>query len=164
LKSPDWLSPADIRTRLGPPTGAASLVTRQANVVTALLNAGRLGRLADSEVLEGAKAYPVAEYLADVKRAVWGTGAAPVELDAGRRTMHRVYLERLEALISPPAPPPARPVRRPLRHQHRRVCSSPRLTPRSDFPALARSQVRAIRDQARAVARLQHPVRCTAHW
>ena len=105
LRSPDWLAPEDVMARLGPPTGATSLVTRQAAVITALLNTGRLGRLADSEVLEGAKAYTVAEYLADVKRAVWGTATAVPELDAGRRAMHRVYLERLEALISPPAPP-----------------------------------------------------------
>ena len=129
LRSPNWLAPADVMARLGPPTGGTSLVTRQATVITALLNAGRLGRLADSEVLEGAKAYPVAEYLADVKRAVWGTATAVPELDAGRRTMHRVYLERLEALISPPAPPAAPPggAPRPVRRR-RPVRSSRRLT------------------------------------
>jgi hypothetical protein len=151
--TPDWLQPASITTRLGPGVGGTSLATRQAAVVTALLNAGRLGRIADSEALAGAGAYPVAEYLADVKRAVWGTAGALPELDAGRRTMHRVYLERLEALISPPAPPagppgggqagpPAPP---------RPFLGAPNV-PRSDFPALARSQVRAIRDQARAAA------------
>jgi hypothetical protein len=156
LKSPDWLSPADVMSRLGPPTGATSLVNRQATVITALLNAGRLGRLADSEVLEGAKAYPVTEYLADVKRAVWGTPTAPAALDAGRRTMHRVYLERLEALISPPAAPAAPPGAAPGGPGGPAVPQGPFLAapnvPRSDFPALARSQVRAIRDQARAAA------------
>jgi hypothetical protein len=153
LKSPDWLAPADVMSRLGPPMGATSLVTRQANVVTALLNAGRLGRLADSEVLEGAKAYPVTEYVADVKRAVWGAPGASIELDAGRRTMHRVYLERLEALISPPPPPATPPGAAPAGPPTppRPFLAAPNV-PRSDFPALARSQVRAIRDQARAAA------------
>jgi hypothetical protein len=153
LKSPGWLTPADIMSRLGPPTGGTSLLTRQANVITALLNAGRLGRLADSEVLEGAKAYPVAEYLADVKRAVWGTPSAPVELDAGRRTVHRVYLERLEALISPPTPPATPPGAGPggPASPPGPFLGAPNV-PRSDFPALARSQVRAIREQARAAA------------
>ena len=147
-------SDTDVMSRLGPPTGGTSLVNRQATVITALLNAGRLGRLADSEVLEGAKAYPVTEYLADVKRAVWGTAAASVELDAGRRTMHRVYLERLEALISPPPPPPAAPPGAAAAGPPAPVgpfLAAPNV-PRSDFPALARSQVRAIRDQARAAA------------
>lgn len=150
--TPDWLTPPAIMSRLGPPTGATSLATRQANFITSLLSAARLGRLSDSEVLAGANAYSVAEYLADVRRAVWGTAATPVELDAGRRTMHRVYLERLAALISPPAPPagaagppagppaPAGP-----------FLGAPNVL-RSDFPALARAQVRGIRDQARAAA------------
>ena len=146
LNSPDWLAPADITSRLGP----APIATRQAATVTALLNAGRLGRIADSEALAGANAYTVAEYLADVKRAVWGSATTPMELDAGRRTAHRVYLERLEALIDPPAPagaaaagPPAGPAGPFL--------GAPNVQ-RSDLPAIARSQVRAIRDQARAAA------------
>ena len=153
LKSPDWLAPASITSRLGPGVGGTSLANRQATVVTALLNAGRLGRLADSEALAGAGAYTVAEYMADVKRAVWGSGAAPVELDAGRRTMHRVYLERLEALISPPAPPAPPPGAAPAgpAAPARPFLAAPNVL-RSDFPALARSQVRALRDQARAAA------------
>ncbi|HEX6944101.1 MAG TPA: zinc-dependent metalloprotease [Gemmatimonadaceae bacterium] len=165
FKSPDWLAPASITSRLGPPSGATSLVNRQANVIVALLNPGRLGRLADSEVLD-ARAYPVAEYLADVKRAVWGSGAAPMELDAGRRTMQRVYIERLEALISPPAPPPAAagaPPGGPAAPPGP-FLATPNV-PRSDFPALARAQVRAIREQARASA-LAAPAGSVAraHW
>jgi hypothetical protein len=153
LATPDWLQPASITSRLGPGMGGTSLANRQATVVIALLNAGRLGRLADSEALAGAGAYTVAEYMADVKRAVWGSGTAPVELDAGRRTMHRVYLERLEALIAPPAPPPAGPpgAGGPPQAPPGPFLAAPNV-PRSDFPALARSQVRAIREQARAAA------------
>jgi len=167
LRSPDWLAPAGIMSRLGPPTGGTSLTNRQATVITSLLNAGRLGRLSDSEVLEPASAYPVAEYLADLKRVVWGTAAAPVELDAGRRTMHRVYLERLEALISPPAPPAAPPGAPPAAGPPTPpgpFLAAPNVT-RSDFPALARSQVRAIREQARAGA-LALPAGSVAraHW
>jgi hypothetical protein len=153
LQSPDWLAPASIMTRLGPPTGGTSVVNRQANVIVALLNTGRLSRLADSEVLDASRAYPLTEYLADVKRAVWGTAGAPMELDAGRRTMHRVYLERLEALISPPATPPAAAgaPAGPPQAPPGPFLAPPNVT-RSDFPALARSQVRAIREQARAAA------------
>ena len=152
FNSPDWLAPASVSTRLGPPAGAAALPARQANVLTTLLSAVRLGRLSDSEVLEGSRAYTVAEYLADVKRAVWGGAGAPMELDAGRRTLHRVYLERLEALISPPAPPAAGPgAAGPPPAPPGPFLAAPNVT-RSDFPALARSQVRSIREQARAAA------------
>lgn len=166
LTSPDWLAPASILSRLGPPTGAASLVTRQANVVNALLNTARLGRLVESETLDGQQAWPVAEYLNDVRLAVWGTTASPVELDAGRRTMHRVYLERLEALIAPPPPPPPPGA---AAAPGGGGPTGPFLgTPnvqRSDLPALARAQVRAIQQQARAAA-LAAPAGslARAHW
>ena len=152
FKSPDWLAPASVTSRLGPPTAGSNLANRQANVITSLLSNARLGRLVESEELDPRNAYPLAEYLADVKRAVWGTAAAAPELDAGRRTIHRVYLERLAALISPPPPPagaagaPAGPAAPPGP-----FLAAPNV-PRSDFPALARAQVRAIRDQARAAA------------
>jgi hypothetical protein len=151
LTSPDWLAPADILSRLGPGVGGASLATRQANTVNALLNTGRLGRLADSEALAGAQAYTVTEYMADVKRVVWGSAGAPMELDVGRRTMHRVYLERLEALINPPAPPAGAQAGGGGGGPTGPVLGAPNVQ-RSDLPAIARSQVRAIRDQARAAA------------
>ena len=166
FKSPDWLAPASVMTRLGPPTAASNLVNRQATVVTTLLSAARLGRLADSEVLDPRNAYPLTEYLADVKRAVWGSAAALPELDAGRRTMHRVYLERLEALISPPAIPPAGaggPPGGPAAPPGP-FLAAPNV-PRSDFPALARAQVRAIREQARgAVTAAPAGSIARAHW
>ena len=166
FKSPDWLAPASVMTRLGPPTAASNLVNRQATVVTTLLSAARLGRLADSEVLDPRNAYPLTEYLADVKRAVWGSAAALPELDAGRRTMHRVYLERLEALISPPALPPAGaggPPGGPAAPPGP-FLAAPNV-PRSDFPALARAQVRAIREQARgAVTAAPAGSIARAHW
>jgi hypothetical protein len=165
FKSPSWLAPANVLSRLGPPTAGSNLVNRQATVVTGLLSNARLGRLVESEVLDPRNAYPVAEYLGDVKRAVWGTAAAPPELDAGRRTMHRVYLERLEALISPPAPPPgAAGAGGPPQGPPGPFLAAPNV-PRSDFPALARAQVRSIREQARAAAQAAPAGSVArAHW
>ncbi len=45
--------------------------TRQAAVLTSLLSAPRLGRLAEAEEIDPANAYPLAEYLGDLKRVVW---------------------------------------------------------------------------------------------
>ncbi len=41
-----------------------------------------------------ANAYPLAEYLADLRRAIW-SGSPP---DANRRALQRVYVQRLEAM------------------------------------------------------------------
>ncbi len=163
--TPTWLVPEDVVARIGPPVGGAALGTRQANILGQILDVRRLGRMADSELL-AANAYPLSEYMGDVRRAVWGgPGANP---DANRRMLHRVYLERLEALISPPAPPtggqggqggggggPGQP---PVP-----LLAMPNV-PRTDLPALARAQVRAIREDARRAATTTSSAALRAHW
>jgi hypothetical protein len=167
IRTPGWLAPEDILSRIGPPSGNAALATRQANIVGQLLDARRLSRLADSEALDEANAYPLTEYLGDLRRAVWGTpgtGAAP---DAGRRTIQRVYLERLDALISPPAPPAGAAGQGPggggPPQNPAPLLAAPNV-PRSDLPALARSQVRAIREDARRAAASAPAGVVRAHW
>jgi hypothetical protein len=149
FNTPRWLEPQDILSRLGQIT--PSLETRQSNVISALLDARRLGRLADAEEMSPAQAYPLAEYLDDLRHDVWTSNVS----DANRRTMQRVYIERLALLVNPPAllvqaggpfgggggfqgPVGA-------------FLAAPNV-PRSDLPALARSQLRAIKAQARTAA------------
>jgi hypothetical protein len=167
IRTPEWLAPDEILSRIGPQSGASSVSTRQSAVVSQLLDARRLARLADSERLDEANAYPLVDYLGDLRRAVWGTpgsGAAP---DPSRRMLQRVYLERLDVLISPPAPPantgaqgqgaggpPPNPG--PL-------LAAPNV-PRTDLPALARSQVRSIREDARRAAAAAPGGMAKAHW
>lgn len=154
LRTPEWLAPAAITSR----TGASPVANAQAGVVATLLEARRLDRLAMGERMSPA-AYPLPQYLEDLRRAVW-SGRNP---DAGQRALQRVYLDRLEALVSPPPAPagaggaggaPADP-------------PSPLLAPlnveRSDLPALARSQLRAIRADALASAAATSGLQ-RAHW
>jgi hypothetical protein len=168
IRTPEWLAPDDILSRIGPQAGNTSLTARQANVVTQLLDPRRLMRLVESESLDEASAYPLTEYLGDLRRAVWGTPGSGPAPDATRRTLQRVYLERLDAMISPPPPPPAGgaqgqggpagppPPPPPL-------LGAPNV-PRTDLPALARSQVRAIRDDARRAAAAAPAGIVKAHW
>ncbi|MEP6763601.1 MAG: zinc-dependent metalloprotease [Gemmatimonadaceae bacterium] len=155
LATPDWLQPKDIISRIGPTT---LLLARQTGIVTSLLSAARLGRLAESEKYDATNAYPLADYLADLKRAVW-TGAP---LDGNRRQLQRVYLQRLEALISPPAVTPAPPgPNGPAR-------ATPFVTPPtialSDLPAFTRMQVREIQRDARLSAAAAPTTTARAHW
>jgi hypothetical protein len=155
LRTPEWLAPAAITSRTGPSPVAAA----QASVLATLLEARRLDRLAMGERMSPA-AYPLADYLADLQRAVWA-GRAP---DDNQRALQRVYLDRLEALVSPPAAPqggpgagapPAEPPPSPL--------LAPINVERSDLPALARMQLRAIRAEALANAAATSGV-SRAHW
>lgn len=155
--TPTWLQPPSIVQRIGP---NPVLGTRQAGVVTSLLSATRLGRMVDAERYGAVRAYPVTEYLADLRRGVW-SGAEP---DLPRRQLQRVYLQRLEALL--PAPPAtgtaaggagggaARPAP---------FVSAPNLL-QSDLPALARMQLREIQRDARASAAGARSATARAHW
>ena len=166
VRTPTWLAPEDILSRIGPPSGGGSIATRQANIVTQLLDARRLNRLVESEALNESDAYPVTEYLGDLRRVVWGTPGSRAAPDANRRMLQRVYLERLDALISPPAPPPAAAGQAPgggPPQQQGALLAAPNV-PRTDFPALARSQVRAIREDARRAAAAAPAGVQRAHW
>jgi hypothetical protein len=167
FRTPTWLAPAAVLSRIGPPAGQTSLVNQQGGVVSQLLDPRRLGRLAAAEALDPANAYPVAAFLGELRRALWGVGPrdAGLGLDENRRVLQRVYLERLETIITPPreaaapggpgggtgGPPPS-----PL-------LVAPNV-PRSDLPALARSELRAVRDLARQAAPTAPAGVARAHW
>jgi hypothetical protein len=160
--TPTWLAPAEILSRIGPQTGGSALANRQAGTVADLLEARRLNRLSMAEVIDPANAYPLPVYLTDLRGAVWGASAtdASVTLDASRRVMQRVYVESLGALVNPPereggggffgggSPPPL---------------VAPPNVPRSDLPALARSELVTIRVQARQAATGSSGL-ARAHW
>jgi len=160
IATQDWLAPKDIITRIGPNN---TLATRQAAFITSLLSAQRLGRLAEAERYDPAAAYPLAEYMSDLKRAVWGV-ASP---DASRRQLQRVYLTRLAALVNPPAPPtPAPGAGGPPPGPPPRVLpfvTAPNV-PMSDLPALARAQLREIQRDARGSASAAKSAVERAHW
>jgi hypothetical protein len=161
VRTPGWLAPQDIVSKIGPGTGGVSLAARQSNVIAQLLDARRLDRLAIGEQLDAANAYPVSEYLGDLRRAVWSAPALP--LDANRRQLQRVYLERLEALLAPPPAPAATPfggggAGRALPA----LLVAPNVR-RTDLSALARAELRAVRETARASVATAAGV-SRAHW
>ena len=162
IRTPQWLAPEDIVTRVGP----TPLATRQAGIVTQLLDVRRLGRLSEAEMMAGPAAYSAAEYLGDLRRVVWGMPGAGVVPDANQRTLQRVYLDRLATIIAPPEPAasggpgggggggggtPPPPLLAPINVQ------------RSDLPALARSELLTIQAHAQRAAGSSSGVQ-RAHW
>lgn len=161
FRTPEWLAPEPVLTRLGFSVGPMSISNRQAGVLTQLLTVGRLTRMSEAESFDPANAYPAADYLSDLRRAVWGTTAAP---DANRRTLQRVYLERLALIVNPPAPPAAQAGP----PQQQQGPAFPLLLPpnaqRSDIPALARRELRTIQADARRAAATAPAGMTRAHW
>lgn len=153
IRTPSWLAPTAITRRVG----GSPLANAQAAVVTALLDARRLDRLAMAQEMDPAVAYSQAEYLGDLRRAVWSLSAP----DANQRGLHRVYLDRLSALVAPPA---ARPAEGGEGEGPPPPLLAPLNVPRSDLPALARSELRAIRAVAQGNASAAPAGVQRAHW
>lgn len=157
--APTWLMPASITSRIGPSNVVA---TRSAGVISSLLSPARLGRLAESELYDANNAYPLAEYLTDMRRALFN-GATP---DAHRRALQRVYIQRLEALVAPPAAPAGGPGAGGFGGQPQRFTpfvSAP-VVLQSDLPALARAQLRAVQSDARNYGVASASAVQKAHW
>ena len=146
LRTPSWLVPSAILSRIGPQTGGSALATRQAGVVVSLLDPRRLSRIENASAFGAEGGYSLVQYLGDLHAAVW-QGGTP---DEGRRLLQRVYLERLAALLHPPeaAPPTATASAAQLPPA---LLAAPN-TSRSDVPSLAASQLRAIRENSRRLA------------
>ncbi len=158
--TPEWLQPPAIAALIGP----SSLTARQTGVLNSLMSNARLGRLAEIEKFDAASAYPLAEFMADVKRAIWNTPQA-ITPDANRRALHRAYVARLGSIVSPPPAPapagaaaPAGPAQPPAPFM------APVVLAQSDLPALARAQLRAIQVQARGAAATATNAVIKAHW
>lgn len=160
IATPAWLAPASITSRIGP----TSVANAQAGVVTQLLDPRRLDRVQTGAQMDAANGYPLTAYLADLRQAVW-RGTTP---DENRRTVQRAYIDRLGAIVTPPAPPtpgqggpggggggPSGPPPSPL--------VAPLNVQRTDLPALARAELRTIRAQAVSAAGGTSGVQ-RAHW
>ena len=155
--TPEWLVPASVIGRIGPvASGTGALATRQANIIAALTQPTRLDRMAQGAALQPGVGYDIATFLGELTSAVF----APVAPDANRRLMQRVYLERMQALIDPPAAAPSAGGT----VGGGGVGPAPVNVRRSDISASARAQVRAIAASARGRGTAMSTSAQKAHW
>ena len=155
--TPEWLVPASVIGRIGPvASGTGALATRQANIIAALTQPTRLDRMAQGAALQPGVGYDIATFLGELTSAVF----APVAPDANRRLMQRVYLERMQALIDPPAAAPSAGGTGGGGGQG----PAPVNVRRSDISASARAQVRAIAASARGRGTAMSTSAQKAHW
>ena len=138
--------------------------TRQATILNGLLDPRRLARIEGGPAFGESSGYSLAEYFGDLRRVVWTAGARAGALDAGRRAVHRVYLERMAALLDPPAAAPTATGGGAPAALPSPLLATPNVS-RSDVPALVRSQLKSIRDQARRDASAaESGSTARAHW
>jgi hypothetical protein len=106
FQSPTWLADPEVLRRVEHAGAVERIRGRQVRVLNQMLDPGRLQRLIESELMD-ADSYALADYLVDLKAAVFGGIESGSDLDTYRRTLQRGYVDRLEYLMTeePPAPP-----------------------------------------------------------
>lgn len=157
IATQEWLAPKDITSRIGP---SNTLATRQAGFINSLLSNARLWRLSEAERYDPAAAYPVTEYMTDLRRVVFN-GASP---DASRRALQRVYVARLGAIVNPPAPAAGAAAPAPAPGGRPTPFVTVPAVQNTDLPALARGELRTIQRDARTAATAAANAMDRAHW
>ncbi|MEZ4588229.1 MAG: zinc-dependent metalloprotease [Gemmatimonadales bacterium] len=129
FEAPTWLNRPEILARVGGTGGVEVISRRQAQVLGALLDARRMARMAEAQVISPETAYSQSEFLEDLRRAVWLDPAGGRAIDAYRRALQRAYLERVETLMTEELPRPQ---------------GNPFFGPQSPPPSVARSDIRPL--------------------
>ena len=141
FQAPVWLNDPEILERIGPSEGGLrALQARQASILNRLLDPRRMDMLSEIEATQPDAAYPLVEFLDDVRTAVWGDLGAASAIDGYRRALQRAYLERMEYLMT------EQPEGNPFQG------GAPDMA-RSDIRPLVRAQLLELRDDAEAAER-----------
>lgn len=139
FETPTWLHNRQILDRIGPVGQIQTLGAGQARILGNLMNARRLVRMADMEILQPENAYPVAEFVPALRAAVFGDLGAVDSIDAYRRALQRVWLERVESLMTEEPP-------------GGRFFGPPVNVARSDVRPVLRAELLALQAEARAAS------------
>src|SRR5690606_27655116 len=89
FEEPLWLLDDNVLARIRV-AGPQRLQQQQAAMVASLLSSSRLARMAEIELTHPAAAWPVSDYLADVRAEIWSSAAVTAR-NAYRRALHRAH-------------------------------------------------------------------------
>jgi hypothetical protein len=141
FETPTWLNDPGILELIGPARGGpASLSSRQAGILNRLLDPRRMAILSEMEAMQPGNVYPLAEFMDDVRDAVWGSLDEVSALHGYRRALQRAHLERLEYLMT----------EQPASNAFQGA--APDLS-RSDVRPLVRAQLVELKDDVESAAR-----------
>jgi Met-zincin/Domain of unknown function (DUF5117)/Domain of unknown function (DUF5118) len=92
--TPTMLLRPEVLRRIEPAGALTRIRTAQLQVLNSLMTTQRFDRLVEQEAIDGAAAYHPSEFLADVRKGIFGEMYAPsVKIDAYRRNLQRAYLD-----------------------------------------------------------------------
>jgi hypothetical protein len=142
--TPTWLQDRQILSRIDDDGTVVRISQLQVSLLNSLLAEGRLGRLAEAEILDSRRAYPLDEFMVEVRRGIWSElEERRPAIDGYRRRLQRAYIERLGVFV------------RAGSEDEKDVDRAENvLLARSDIPAVSRAQLVAIeREVERAAGR-----------
>src|SRR6476469_1169918 len=91
--TPTWAIDKDIVRKIEPMGTLNRIRNAQDRVLNSLLSSAKFARLAEQNALDGKESYQACDFLADVRKGVWGELDMPKpEIDAYRRNLQRAYL------------------------------------------------------------------------
>jgi hypothetical protein len=92
--TPMFFVQPEILRRIEPVGVLERIRASQQQVLATLMADVRIARLVEQEAIDGAAAYRSVDFLADVRRGIWGELAGgPVQIDPYRRNLQRAYLD-----------------------------------------------------------------------
>ncbi len=144
LQTPSWLVDTPTLDRIGLTGSTDRIRGVMTSTLTGLLNPARMHRLVEAGEL-GYETYPLTEFLADIRGAVFTelrTGRAP---DVYRRGLHRAWVDRMESFLTDPPPPTGAAAAA-------AAATAPASLSQSDVRAMARRELELIRPQMAAAA------------
>jgi hypothetical protein len=101
--TPAWLVNNDVLNRIGQ-TGLTVVGSRQESVMSRLISNTTFAKLIQAEAANGPSAYTLTDLLSDLKQGVWSELAAKKPIDVYRRNLQKSFVERIGAIVNPPAP------------------------------------------------------------
>jgi hypothetical protein len=142
--TPTWLQDRQILSRIDDDGTVTRISQLQVSLLNSLLAEGRLGRLAEAEILDSQRAYPLDALMVEIRRGVWSElEERRPSIDGYRRRLQRAYIERLGVFV-----------RAGSENEKDADKADDTLLSRSDIPAVARAQLVAIeREVERAAGR-----------
>ena len=100
FSSPDWIMDEEILRRIGHSGYLDRMRGYQASFLNSVLDMGRMQRMLETEMLEEGEVYTLTNMMRDLRRGVWAELYQRKSTNSYRRSIQRVYLERLEYLMT----------------------------------------------------------------
>ena len=106
--TPVWMLDQNVLNKFDNAGIVDRLRRTQVGVLNGILDFGRLNRVIDNSVKNGANSYPMDELFADLRNGIWTELKTGANLDTYRRNLQRAYVERMSYLLNEnetPVPP-----------------------------------------------------------